>query len=33
MDFTDQTIIGWSIDNRTSASTTVVEAWKMAIKN
>lgn len=33
MDLADRKIIGWSMDNSMSASTTVVDAWKMAIKN
>lgn len=33
MDLADRKIIGWSMDNRMSAGSTVVDAWKMAIKN
>ena len=33
MDLADRKIIGWSMDNSMSASSTVVDAWKMAIKN
>lgn len=33
MDLADRKIIGWSMDNSMSASSTVVHAWKMAIKN
>ena len=33
MDLADRKIIGWSMDNSMSAGSTVVEAWKMAIKN
>ncbi len=33
MDLADRKIIGWSMDNSMSASSTVVDAWKMAVKN
>lgn len=33
MDLADRKIIGWSMDNSMSAGSTVVDAWKMAIKN
>lgn len=33
MDLADRKIIGWSMDNSMSAGSTVVHAWKMAIKN
>src|SRR5690606_27941332 len=33
MDLADRKIIGWSMGNSMSASSTVVDAWKMAIKN
>jgi putative transposase len=33
MDLADRKIIGWSMDNSMSSGSTVVEAWKMAIKN
>lgn len=33
MDLADRKIIGWSMDNSMSASSTVVDAWKMAIRN
>ncbi len=33
MDLADRKIIGWSMDSSMSASSTVVDAWKMAIKN
>lgn len=33
MDLADRKIIGWSMENSMSANSTVVEAWKMAIKN
>lgn len=33
MDLADRKVIGWSMDNSMSASSTVVDAWKMAIKN
>lgn len=33
MDLADRKIIGWSMDNSMSASSTVLHAWKMAIKN
>lgn len=33
MDLADRKIIGWSMDNSMSASSTVVNAWKMAVKN
>lgn len=33
MDLADRKIIGWSMDNSMSTNSTVVEAWKMAIKN
>lgn len=33
MDLADRKIIGWSMDNSMSASSTVVDAWKMAIKS
>lgn len=33
MDLADRKIIGWSMGNSMSAGSTVVEAWKMAIKN
>ena len=33
MDLADRKIIGWSMDNSMSAGSTVVDAWKMAVKN
>nr|WP_199156726.1 DDE-type integrase/transposase/recombinase [Pedobacter sp. ASV2] len=33
MDLANRKIIGWSMDNSMSAGSTVVDAWKMAIKN
>lgn len=33
MDLADRKIIGWSMDNRMDASSTVVGAWKMAVSN
>jgi len=33
MDLADRKIIGWSMDSSMSASSTVVDAWEMAIKN
>jgi len=33
MDLADRKIIGWSMDNSMSAGSTVVNAWKMAVKN
>lgn len=33
MDLADRKIVGWSMDSSMSAGSTVVAAWKMAIKN
>lgn len=33
MDLADRKIIGWSMDNSMCASSTVVDAWKMAVNN
>lgn len=32
MDLADRKMIGWSMDNSMNARSTVVDAWKMAIK-
>jgi len=33
MDLADRKIVGWSMDSSMTASSTIVSAWKMAVRN